>query len=189
MIELLLLFPLLIGITCVVAWIGFLLIQKTKIEKHAWVVQTQETYKISNNILEMDPQYRIKNNKSLMNLFNSFQNIRTNLPKNFSGFLLTHTTDSMILVLDKNAPNVIQQFFTAGFNDHKNILPYQLSAEMIIPDSSMENAKLTKHLIWFEAMQKAGFNYELWFLGLPELAGIPTDFIGDFKNINPESQK
>ncbi|MEZ4846823.1 MAG: hypothetical protein R2877_07815 [Bdellovibrionota bacterium] len=90
--ELLIILPLFLGMLCMIAWIGFLLIAKSKMEKHAWVIQTKESHNMDIQATELNPQYEIHNNISIRQGLQIGSMFRSTIPTAFKVFLAAKVT-------------------------------------------------------------------------------------------------
>lgn len=181
-VELLLILPIFTGILCVIAWVGFFLIQKTKMEKDAWQIQTRKTYDMDNEMKQINPDYKTEFNRSVWDWARLGTQAIPRLPIAFKGFIVSHPQKHEDLILEGNAPKVLQEFYSASFknNSNEDVRSYRMKAEMISSGDPMYNAGNTKKLMWAEAMREAGFNYySLTGLGYTELTGIPVGYIKD----------
>jgi hypothetical protein len=180
--ELLILLPIFLGVVCVIAWIGFLLIAKSKMEKHAWVIQTKKTYNMNVDPKAMDAGYVIDRHHSWKQWTQIGTMFRGNLPKAFMLFLTTHTTKYQSLNLDSNSFEGIQQSYNASFKEgserHKNIVPYSFKADLIIANSPMDQWDSVKWGMYREALATSGFgaNYKFRRLGFKEMSDADVPF-------------
>jgi hypothetical protein len=187
MTELLMILPLFLGMICIIVWIGFLLVAKSKMEKHAWVIQTKQTYTMDVNPKEMNPKYELENNMSMRQLAQIGSMFRGNLPASFRAFLAKNITEYKTLKWNGESPEVIQHSFNSAFETplmdrtheqtSSNILPYSFDADLIVADTSMMGLEFVKNGMYKEALINAGFGstYSFRRLGFKELndADVP----------------
>ncbi len=185
--ELLIVFPLLLGLICVIGWLGFLLIAKSRIEKHAWVIQTKQSYDLPIPIETLNSHYQMENDFSWRQLLQGRSLLNSGLPYVFRGFLAASTTQYKKLKLEGNAPSVTQDFYKASFHGPTNLLPYKFEADVIVSKSPFNNNPAVKFGMWQEAMKNSGFGvlYPLNLLGTKELlnAAIPGAKMAGFADL------
>ncbi len=177
--ELLLILPLFTGILCMIAWAGFLMIQKTKMEKDAWQIQTRKTYRMSNPMKMIDPNYTSQSNRSWLDWARlGNQTLSTKLPAAFSGYLATHPQKNESLSLHGSTFRIFQQFNNSSFTDKSDIRAYDLKTDITSSGSPMDHSFVTKKLMWKEAMITSGFDYaDLNAVGYKEITGIPIQYV------------
>lgn len=177
--ELLLILPLFTGILCVIAWVGFLMIQKTKMEKNAWQIQTRKTYRMSNPMKTIDPNYTSQSNRSWMDWARlGNQTLSAKLPLAFAAYIATHPQKNESLSLHGFAPLVFQHLKNASFKDDSDIRSYEFETEMVSSGPSMDHSGSTKKGMWLEAMKDSGFDYyDLRSVGYKEITGIPIQYV------------
>jgi hypothetical protein len=188
MVELLIIVPLFLGMICVIAWIGFLLVAKTKMEKHAWVIQTKQTYDMEVNPKQLNSQYEIDSDISIRQFLQIGTTFRGNLPTAFQRFLRSKITKYKTLKWNGQSPDVIQYSYNAAFetsvgNQNRqqpipNILPYSFDADLIVADTGMAGLEIVKQKMQDEALVLAGFGegYKFRELGFKELKDARVPF-------------
>jgi hypothetical protein len=192
MMELLILLPLFLGLVCVMAWLGFLLLARTKMEKHAWVLQTQQSYRIDNDAKFLNSKYKIGSNRAMSSLFDRFRGLIQDLPSRFYEYIQWNPTEYKKLTLQNNGPSVLNYFYSAAFRQREDITPYSFSSDMLIPGNAMDHASVTEMLIWQDSMDNAGFDYPFYLLGIKELLdlpGLPMSKLGEFAGILKKSDE
>ena len=194
MTELLLILPLFLGLACFIGWTGFLMIHKSRIEKHAWVTQIEKTYEIKSNPEEINPKYKIKSNHSATEVVDFVKNFTSKLPTIFGGYIALHSTKFKTLTINDQTTTAFERLHAAAFQENGNTKNFQFSADMMIPGDPMNGAGVTKLLMWQESMKNSGFGatYPLQMLGIMELLGIsglPVDKLGGFAGLIGKSQK
>lgn len=176
--ELLIVIPLFLGLICIVGWLGFLLIAKSKMEKHAWLIQTKKSYDLSVDPQSLNNHYEMNNDFSWRQLLQGRALLNANLPYAFRGYVAAATTQYKKLKLKGDAPSILQNFDKASFGrDSTNVFPYSFEADLIISKTPFNDSWIVKNGMWQEAMKDAGFGvlYPLYLLGTKELlnAAIP----------------
>lgn len=183
--ELLIVFPLFLGLVCVIGWLGFLLIAKSKMEKHAWVIQTKKSYDLPIEVETLNNHYEIENDFSWRRLLQGRALFNSGLPWVFRGFVAGSTTQYKKLKLEGDSPPILQDFYDSSLDhDSNEILPYKFEADLIISRSPFNNSSPVKFGMWQQAMKDAGFGvlYPLYLLGTKELlnAAIPGSKMAGF---------
>ncbi len=181
--ELLMILPLFLGLLCVILWIGFIIIMKSRMEKHAWVLQTKLTYGQNIHPSQLNSNYRMDHNLSFGQLTQIGSLFKGQLPNSFKIF--STPTKYKTLNLQGTSSKTSQDLWNASFKEHhENILPYSLQSHLIIPGSPLHHNRLLKFGLWQEAMASSGFGmtYPLYMLGIPELkrATISESNVGGF---------
>lgn len=179
--ELLILLPIFIGLIVLVGGVGYLLIQKTKMEKTAWTLQIQGTYRVEQENVE---PYTIETKSRFQDMAHSaiFQQInRIDLPKGFRAWISWYATRHKKLKFEQKYPEIVQHMYHAAFpNQDQEIIESSdganLETDFVVMghplDKSLGFFEVLgfKNSIWAEEMKEAGFKYKfLDFVGYKEL--------------------
>lgn len=187
-IEMYILLPLFLGLTLLVGGIGFLLIHKTKMEKIAWTLQTQGTYRLKQD--DSKP-YKVKGRSIYQDAAEDAFLLQTgsamglslfnNLPIAFRAWIAFYPNQRKTLLLDQDFPKIIQDFYLSS------TLPGKKESERLSPGADLETGFVVmghpldnglpwyekvglKYATWAEEMNDAGFDYTfLEFVGYKEI--------------------
>lgn len=189
-IEIYILLPVFLGLTLLVAGIGFLLIHKTKMEKMAWTLQTQGTYRVRED--RISAPYRVKGNSISIDIAQDSLTLQSpdsitsktyfaELPMAFRVWILGNPNRRKKLQLEQDFPEIVQNFYLSSSlprHDNSERISHgaNLEVEFTMMGHPLDNSLPTiegltlKYWTWADELKSAGFDYKFMeFLGYKEL--------------------
>lgn len=176
--DLLLMLPIFLGIITFISSIGYLMIQKTRLEKTAWTLQIQKIY---GKAIDPISQYVLRNVVNSNSLTRNYSAVTSPLPDTFRLFLLSNPIQSFELTFDSHFAPILRQFYTAAFDDSTEG-SFHLDSSFLVSGKSLDHDRVYKNALWSENMRDAGFDYFfLQQLGFKEIidAAVPISKLGN----------
>jgi len=187
MTETLILIPLFLGMVCIIGWIGFLLIAKSKMEKHAWIIQTKQSYDQRVRARDLNTNYNLEDDFSWKQILQGSTTLLSDLPVAFKLYLTANTTKYKKLNLQGDVPEIIDHFYHAFLGDDGSVRDFSLETDLVVSGSAFDDDWILKQWLWREGMKESGFGvkYPLYILGLKELlrAAVPGGKLGGFSDL------
>jgi hypothetical protein len=170
-VELLIVFPIFLGLALGIGLVGWLLIENTKIEKMAWHEQTKQTFNLNSNSLD---NYEVTQDTSWNHQGININTYVATIPLSFRESLLENPSKAQKLIYHQKTPFIL--------GHEPDLL---LTSEFHIPGSSFHQSDWTRNKLLQEAMQKSGFGllYPIDILGYREIAiaaGLPLDLLPEW---------
>ena len=175
-IEMLFLFPLFLTLICGVTWIGFILLQKIRLEQSAWFyVMNRVHQKTRKDSFQRSktPFYETSSNDSLKMeekpncLWAFIKEPNTRLPLAFQTALVSHCPQEVKLTAAGKIPLNISYLFTSLIQGQTSI---QNSTLALLPGDSFKDSHFLQQSLWQQAMWEADFGFlPLQMIAIPEL--------------------
>lgn len=177
-VELLLILPLFLGIITLVSSVGYLMIQKTRLEKTAWTLQIQKIY---GKAIDTVSPYVLRNIVNSNSLTRNYSSMTSPIPDTFRLFLLFNPVQSLELTFDSHFDPILRQFYAASF-DNSMESSFHLGSSFQVSGKNLGRDGIYKNALWSENMRDAGFDYVfLQQLGFKEIidAAVPISKLGN----------